>query len=104
MDKPDLDQLNGHSVLVKTTADHRDPPVAMRGTIEARTDRAGTPVVKIVLDYPDMNNVAAHQGVIALDGAGVERLRAGGHDGVYEYTIDQPLEPEPGSEGARATP
>jgi hypothetical protein len=103
MDQRDLDHLNGHSVLVKTTADRRNPPVALRGTIEARTDRAGTPVVKIVLDYPDMSNVAAHQGVISLDGAGVERLVAGGHDGVYEYTIDHPLDPEPAAEGSRAS-
>jgi hypothetical protein len=102
MNPPDLTHLNGQSVLVKSTADHRDPPVALRGTIEARTDRAGTPVVKILLDYPDMNNTASHGGVIALDGAGVDRLVAGEHDGVYEYTIDQPLEPGPELAGPQA--
>lgn len=95
MNQHDLTHLNGQSVLVKSTADHRDPPVALRGTIEARTDRAGTPVIRIVLEYPDMNNTASQRGVIALDGAGVERLMAGEHDGVYEYAIDQPLEPGP---------
>jgi hypothetical protein len=104
MTQPDLTRLNGRSVLVKTTADHRDPPVALRGTIEARKDRAGTPVVKIVLEYPDMVNTASHEGVIALDGAGVDRLMAGEHDGVYEYTIDQPLEPIKETPTSRASP
>jgi hypothetical protein len=102
MDQRDLSQLNGQSVLVKSTADHRDPPVALRGTIEARTDRAGTPVVKIVLDYPDMNNRASHAGVLSLDGAGMARLMAGRNDGTYEYTIDQPLEPGPEAAAPRA--
>jgi hypothetical protein len=95
MNKRDLTHLDGQSVLVKSTADRNDPPVALRGTIEARTDRAGTPVVRIVLEYPDMNNTAAHHGVIALDGAGVDRLLAGEHDGVFDYTIDRPLDPDP---------
>ena len=69
--------------------------MALRGTIEARADRAGTPVVRIVLEYPDMNNTASRHGVIVLDGAGVDRLLAGEHNGAYEYTIDHPLEPGP---------
>ncbi len=98
----DITELNGHSVLVKTTTDHRDPPVGLRGTIEARRDRAGTPVVKIVLDYPDMCNEPSRHGVISLDGEGIERLLAGEHAGIYEYTIDRPLDPTPDAPAAQS--
>lgn len=89
----DLARLNGGNVLVKSAADHRDPPIARRGTIDARLDAAGQPVVKIALDYPDMANRVAEQGVLTLSPAEVERLVAGGHDGLYEFTISGPLEP-----------
>ena len=95
MDATELTHLNGQSVLVKSTADRHDPPTALRGTIEARANARGQPVVKIVLEYPDMFNSAAHRGVIALDAAGVDRLVASEHDGVYEYTVDGPLDPGP---------
>lgn len=94
----DLAHLNGQSVLVRSTADHRDPPVGRRGTIDARPGRDGTPEVKIVLEYPDMNNRAAHDEVIPLDAAGIARLCGGERGGVFEYTLDRPLDqgPEPG--------
>ncbi|MDB6114821.1 MAG: hypothetical protein JWQ83_804 [Lacunisphaera sp.] len=95
MDATGLTHLNGQSVLVKSTADRHDPPTALRGTIEARTGARGQPVVKIVLEYPDMFNTAAHRGVIVLDAAGIERLAASEHDGVFAYTIDRPLDPGP---------
>jgi hypothetical protein len=102
MDQHDLTHLNGQSVLVKSSVDHRDPPIALRGTIEARSSPAGKPEVKIVLEYPDMNNTAARRGVIDLDRAGIDRLMAGEHDGVYDYTIDRPLEPGPEPRGPQA--
>ena len=98
----DLTHLNGQSVLVKSSVDRHDPPVALRGTIEARADPAGAPVVNIVLEYPDMANTASRRGVIALDSAGIDRLRAGEHDGVFEYTIDRPLDPGPEPPGPQA--
>lgn len=91
----DLRFLNGQSVLVKSTADHGDPPVAMRGTIEARADPSGKPVARIVLEFPDMCNRPAHREVIPLDTLAVEHLLASEHDGGYEYTIDGPLDPGP---------
>jgi hypothetical protein len=90
-----LTHLHGQSVLVKSTADYSDPPTALRGTIDARADSRGEPAVKIILEYPDMNNRAARHGVIPLDNAGVTRLLAGEHDGVFEYTINRPLDPGP---------
>ena len=97
MNPAKLTQLHGQNVLVKSTVDRHDPPVALRGTIDARASAGGQPAVKIVLEYPDMTNTAAHRGVIVLDAAGVDRLAASEHDGVFEYTIDRPLDegPEP---------
>lgn len=97
MNSADLIRLHGQSVLVKSTTDRRDPPVALRGTIDARSDGIGQAPVRIVLEFPDMSNRAAHHGIIPLDAASVDRLLASEHDGVYEYTIDRPLDsgPEP---------
>lgn len=92
MDQSAFTHLNGHSVLVKSTVDRSDPPVALRGTIEAKSGPEGESEVKIVLEYPDMNNSASRRGVIVLDRAGMDRLMAGEHDGVYEFAIDRPLE------------
>ena len=87
--------MHGASVLVRSTQDRRDPPTALRGTIEARaTDGAELARVKIVLEYPDMFTIPAHQGVLELDDAQAERLLASERDGVYEFTIDAPLEPK----------
>jgi hypothetical protein len=95
MKRSDLTQLNGQSVLVKSTADHRDPPVALRGTIDAHAGPRGEPEVRIVLEYPDMNNAAARRGIIPVGEQEAERLLAQGRDGVCEYTIDRPLDPGP---------
>lgn len=87
--------MHGASVLVRSTRDHRDPPTALRGTIDTRaTDGTELPQVRIVLEYPDMFIVPAHQGIIELDDAQAERLLASEREGVYEFTIDEPLEPK----------
>ncbi len=91
----DLTHLNGQSVLVESSVDRRDPPTALRGTIEARREPEGKPVVKIVLEYPDMNNSAARRGIIPIEGPDVTRLLAGERDGVFYFTIDRPFEPGP---------
>lgn len=95
MTTADLTRLEGQSVLVKSTAERGDPRIALRGTIDAKMDDRGFPVVRIVLEFPDMNNRAAHQGVIELDRAGIERLLASERDGAYEYTVSSPLDPGP---------
>lgn len=87
--------MHGASVLVRSTQDHRNPPTALRGTIDTRaTDGTELPQVRIVLEYPDMFIVPAHQGIIELDEAQAERLFASERVGVYEFTIDEPLEPQ----------
>lgn len=95
MNRSDLAQLNGQSVLVKSTADRNDPPVALRGTIDARPGPRGQSDVKIVLEYPDMNNTAARRGVIPVGEQDAERLLAQGREGVCEYTVNGPIEPGP---------
>lgn len=95
MNRADLTQLNGQSVLVKSTADRRDPPIALRGTIDAHPGPQGRPEVNIVLEYPDMNNAAARRGIIPVGEQDAERLLAQGRDGVCEYTINRPLDPGP---------
>jgi hypothetical protein len=92
--------MHGATVLVRSTADRRNPPTALRGTIDARsTEGAEREHVRIVLEYPDMFTVPAHQGVLDLDDAAEERLRASEREGVYEFTIDEPLEPQPPQAG-----
>jgi hypothetical protein len=102
MKPSDITQLNGQSVLVKSTADHRDPPTALRGTIDAKAGPTGRPDVKIVLEYPDMNNTAARRGVIPVGEPDAERLLAQGKDGVCEYTINRPLDPGPEPDAPQA--
>jgi len=99
MTTADLTHLQGQSVLVKSTAERGDPRIAMRGTIDAKMDDRGFPVVKIILDFPDMNYRVAHQGVIELDTAGIERLLASERNGAFEYTITSPIDvgPPPGA-------
>ena len=93
MNRSDITQLNGRSVLVKSRRDRRDPPTALRGTIEAHPGPGGRPDVKIVLEYPDMNNAAARRGIIPVGEQDAERLLAQGRDGVCEHIIDGSLEP-----------
>jgi hypothetical protein len=87
--------IHGHSVLVRSRRDRRNPPTALRGTIDARpaTSDEGHSGVRIVLEYPDMFTSPAHQGIIELDDSAVERLARSEHDGVFEFEVDAPLEP-----------
>lgn len=102
VDQHDLTRLHGQSVLVRSTRDRRDPPTALRGTIEACAGSTGEPAVRIVLEFPDMNNRAAHDGIITLDAAGIERLLATERDSVFDYTLDRPLDPGPEPAGPQA--
>jgi hypothetical protein len=95
--------LHGHSVLVHSSKDRRNPPTALRGTIDAQTtEGAERPRVRIVLEYPDMFTIPAHQGIIELTDEQAEQLLASEHGGVFEFTIDQELEPQPPDPGPQA--
>ena len=92
----EITRLQGQSVLVKSATETGDPKIARRGTIETKAGANG-PEVTIVLEFPDMNNRAAHRGIIPLDAAAVERLVVTERNGVYEHTINGPFDPNPES-------
>lgn len=98
----DLRTLNKKIVLVKSARDKRNPPVALRGTIEVHEDprERGTALVQISLDFPQMFSTQAHHHTLTLDPAAIERLIASERNGTYEITIDEPLDPEPPRETA----
>lgn len=89
----DLQRLDGKIVLVKSTRDRRNPPTAMRGTIEVRRAQAdATPQVSLAVEFPQMFTTHAHHRTIPLDQAGVQRLLESECNGTFEFTIDEPLE------------
>lgn len=98
----DLRALHNKIVLVKSSRDQRNPPTAMRGTIEVHEDprERGTPLVQITLDFPQMFTSRAHHRTFTLDAAAVERLAASEYGGTFEFTLDEPLDPPvpPGNE------
>lgn len=91
----DLMRLHGQSVLVRSTCDRRNPPTALRGTIDVQpASGSEQPRVRIVLEYPDMFTAPAQQGIIELDDEATVRLLASERSGVYELAIDEELEPK----------
>ena len=105
MTNADPSRLHGHSVLVRSMKDRRNPPTAVRGTIDARSSEGGSRSrVRLVLEFPDMFTVPAHQGVIELSDAEVERLLASERTGVFEFTINQELDANPPGGGWRTVP
>lgn len=89
----ELDYLNGKIVLVRSARDHRNPPTAMRGTIEIR-EVDHHPVVQVALDFPQMFTTRAHHRTIVLTDAEVERLLGSEREGTFDVTLDGPLDPE----------
>lgn len=90
-DEGNLRRLNGKIVLVKSRRDHRNPPTALRGTIEVRTNPGGAPDVSLALDFPQMFTQRAHRRTIPLDPAGIAQLVRSESNGTYEFTIDDEL-------------
>ncbi len=90
----DLASLDGQSVLVSTTADTHNPPIARRGTLRVVPDSPGGSEsrVEIVLSFPDMFNEPAHQRILPLDARALARLLASERTGAWTLTIDQPLD------------
>lgn len=86
-------ELHGRSVLVKSALDRRNPPAARRGSLVVRSENAaGRPDVRVVLEFPDLFNAAAHQRSIPLDDRLLEELFASEKNGAYELTIAEPLD------------
>lgn len=89
----DVQRLNGKVVLVKSSRDRRNPPTAMRGTIEVRQPIADAPPeVSLAIEFPQMFTSRAHHRTIALDHADVMRLLASEYNGTFEFEIDDELE------------
>ena len=89
----DLQRLNGRTVLVKSTHDRRNPPTAMRGTIEVRPTTAGAPPdVRLAIEFPQMFTSQAHHRTIDLSHAEVMRLVASEYNGTFEFEIEDELE------------
>ena len=88
----DRHRLDGKIVLVKSSRDRRNPPTAMRGTIEVRENPTGTPSISIAVDFPQMFTFPAHRRTIPLDHAGLLRLLETEDNGAFSYTIDDELE------------
>lgn len=86
-----LRRLNGKIVLVKSSRDLRNPPTALRGTIDVRGNPGATPEVSLAVDFPQMFTERAHRRTIALDPAGITRLMDSEYNGTFEFTIDDEL-------------
>lgn len=91
----DLHSLSRAIVLVKSSRDHRNPPTAMRGTLQVYEANDGeAAVVKVELDYPQMFDSPAHHRIIVLKDEEVDELLASERDGVYQVTVDVDLGPK----------
>lgn len=89
----DLQRLHGATVLVRSTRDRRNPPTAMRGTVEVRQLTPDAPAeVSLGIEFPQMFRSRAHHRTFLLDHADVTRLLASEYNGTFEFTIDDELE------------
>ena len=87
-----LHGLDGKIVLVKSSRDHRNPQAAIRGTIVVYQPVGTTPEVRIEFDVPQMFRKTAHHRTLRLGYDQVTRLLESEHEGVFEYTTDEPLD------------
>jgi hypothetical protein len=88
---PDVRQLHGRVVLVKSTRDRRNPPTAMRGWIEVHENVGAVPDVSVAVEFPQMFTSRAHHRTFHLDHAAFTRLLATECNGTFEFTIDDEL-------------
>ncbi len=88
-----LKDLEGKTVLVRTTADAHNPPIGVRGIIHVVETGSHDPAkIEIVLEFPDMFNEPAHERIIVLREDGIDRLLASERNGAFELTISAPLD------------
>lgn len=87
----DLHELNGRSVLVKSSHDHRNPPTAMRGWLEISESGTTPHAASIVVEFPQMFCSSAHHRTLLLDEPALARLLASERDGTFEFSIDDEL-------------
>lgn len=87
LDSAALARLDGKTVLVSSTLDQGNPPIALRGTIEVRADAASEPEVRLALEFPQMFTVQAHHRTVVLDREQVARLLASECSGTFEIEL-----------------
>lgn len=89
----ELKQLEGKTVMVRSTADQHNPPVGKNGTIHILdTGENGPARLEVVLEFPDMFSGPAHRRVIVLEGSAIEELLSTERAGVYELEVDTPID------------
>lgn len=88
----ELQLLHGQSVLVRSSRDRRNPPIAVRGTLEVhQTSDASHPEVKLIINFPEMFNAPAHQRTLKLTEAELVSLKAAPVGGL-EFMTEQSFE------------
>lgn len=85
---PDLRELNGRIVLVRSSRDHGNPPTARRGWIEVPAQAESVADASVVVEFPEMFSTQASHRTIPLNDASFARLMASERHGVFEFTID----------------
>lgn len=85
-----LARLDGRIVLVKSRRDRRNPPVAVRGTIEVRPGASrDEPEVRLALEFPQMFTSQAHHRTLVLGRDEIARLLASEDGGTFEIEVEQ---------------
>jgi hypothetical protein len=90
----ELKTLHGRTVLVKSTRDLRNPPVALRGTLEVLDSPEAPgelPLVSIAVEFPQMFTQPAHRRNIVLSEMDLDRLLATERRGTFEFTMTDEL-------------
>jgi hypothetical protein len=88
----DLRELQGRVVLVKSAKDFHNPPAGRRGTIDVQSsDTNDRPIVRVVVDFPDMFTAPAHDRIITLDERRLQQLLASERNGAYELLLEDEL-------------
>jgi hypothetical protein len=89
--RPDIRDLQGRIVLVRSTRDRRNPPTAMRGWIEVHESPGAGPETSIAVEFPQMFSARAHHRTIPLDAAALQELLASECNGTFQFAIDDEL-------------
>ena len=89
----DLQHLHGKVVLVRSAKDNELPTTGRRGTIDVqKSDPGKPPVVRVILEFPDMFNVPSHERMITLDERGLHQLLESEREGTYELVTADELD------------
>jgi hypothetical protein len=91
MNATDLKSLHGRVVLVRSKRDNRNPPVALRGTIEVLDRPNGASSVMLAVEFPQMFTTPAHRRDIPLTEADIAQLLASEERGTFEFMLDGDL-------------